>query len=61
MDRPKDLNAINTAAQWEMHNVWQWLNREPLFSLAVITGTGRAFSAGAGLKERVRAPFKNPL
>jgi enoyl-CoA hydratase/carnithine racemase len=50
MDRPDSLNAMNTSAQWEMHNVWQWFDSEPTLSVAVITGTGRAFSAGADLK-----------
>jgi len=51
MDRPKDLNAMSTTAQWEMDSVWKWLDLEPNLSVAVITGTGRAFSAGADLKE----------
>ncbi|KPM38188.1 hypothetical protein AK830_g8363 [Neonectria ditissima] len=51
MDRPKDLNAMSTAAQWEMDSVWKWLDDEPNLSVAIITGTGRAFSAGADLKE----------
>uniref|UniRef100_L2FS75 Enoyl-hydratase n=1 Tax=Colletotrichum fructicola (strain Nara gc5) TaxID=1213859 RepID=L2FS75_COLFN len=51
MDRPKDLNAMSTAAQWEMDSVWKWLDQEPKLSVAIITGTGRAFSAGADLKE----------
>lgn len=51
MDRPKALNAMSTAAQWEMDSVWKWLDREPSLSIAIITGTGRAFSAGADLKE----------
>ncbi|KAI9896788.1 hypothetical protein N3K66_007810 [Trichothecium roseum] len=51
MDRPSVLNAMSTAAQWEMHAVWTWFDAEPTLSVAVITGTGRAFSAGADLKE----------
>ncbi|KAI4604021.1 hypothetical protein KJ359_000147 [Pestalotiopsis sp. 9143b] len=51
MDRPQDLNAMSTAAQWEMDSVWKWLDSEPNLSVAIITGTGRAFSAGADLKE----------
>ncbi|KAJ3941222.1 uncharacterized protein N0V96_009103 [Colletotrichum fioriniae] len=51
MDRPKDLNAMSTAAQWEMDSVWKWYDQEPNLSVAIITGTGRAFSAGADLKE----------
>ncbi|KAH8176650.1 enoyl-CoA hydratase/isomerase domain-containing protein [Sarocladium implicatum] len=51
MDRPKDLNAMSTAGQWEMDSVWKWFDDEPNLSVAIITGTGRAFSAGADLKE----------
>ncbi|KAK0388941.1 hypothetical protein NLU13_2518 [Sarocladium strictum] len=51
MDRPKDLNAMSTAGQWEMDAVWKWFDDEPSLSVAIITGTGRAFSAGADLKE----------
>lgn len=51
MDRPKDLNAMSTVAQWEMDSVWKWFDQEPNLSVAIITGTGRAFSAGADLKE----------
>jgi enoyl-CoA hydratase/carnithine racemase len=51
MDRPEALNAMSTAGQWEMHNVWQWFDQEESLSVAIITGTGRAFSAGADLKE----------
>jgi len=51
MDRPKDLNAMSTTAQWEMDSVWKWFDLEPTLSVAIITGTGRAFSAGADLKE----------
>lgn len=42
---------MSTAAQWEMDSVWKWLDSEKSLSIAVITGTGRAFSAGADLKE----------
>ncbi|KAF2651223.1 enoyl-CoA hydratase/isomerase [Lophiostoma macrostomum CBS 122681] len=51
MDRPSALNAMSTAAQWEMDSIWKWLDDEPNLSVAIITGTGRAFSAGADLKE----------
>jgi enoyl-CoA hydratase/carnithine racemase len=50
MDRPDALNAMNMDAQWEMHAVWEWFDSEPTLSIAVITGTGRAFSSGADLK-----------
>jgi enoyl-CoA hydratase/carnithine racemase len=34
-----------------MDSMWKWLDDEPNLSVAIITGTGRAFSAGADLKE----------
>jgi enoyl-CoA hydratase/carnithine racemase len=51
MDRPSALNAMSTTGQWEMDSVWKWFDLEPTLSVAIITGTGRAFSAGADLKE----------
>ncbi|KAF1844961.1 enoyl-CoA hydratase/isomerase [Cucurbitaria berberidis CBS 394.84] len=51
MSRPKDLNCMNTSAHWEMDAFWKWLDLEPSLTVAIITGSGRAFSAGADLKE----------
>ena len=34
-----------------MDSVWKWFDQEDSLSVAVITGEGRAFSAGADLKE----------
>lgn len=42
---------MSTTAQREMDSVWKWFDSEQSLSVAVITGTGRAFSAGADLKE----------
>ncbi|CAK7219513.1 hypothetical protein SBRCBS47491_003878 [Sporothrix bragantina] len=62
MDRPRDLNAMPTIGQIEMNEVWKWFDDEPNLSVAIITGTGRAFSAGADLKEwdRSMAPDADP-
>jgi len=42
---------MNTSAHWEMDAFWKWLDLEPSLTVAIITGSGRAFSAGADLKE----------
>ncbi|EKG10063.1 hypothetical protein MPH_12843 [Macrophomina phaseolina MS6] len=51
LNRPKELNCINTAGHIELDQVFTWLDREPALRVAIITGNGRAFCAGADLKE----------
>ncbi|KAF2094310.1 ClpP/crotonase [Rhizodiscina lignyota] len=52
LNRPKELNCMNSEGQHELEAVWRWLDEEPTLSVGIITGAGRAFSAGADLKER---------
>ncbi|KAG7005574.1 hypothetical protein G7Y79_00019g047540 [Physcia stellaris] len=51
LSRPKDLNCINSAGNAELDRVWQWLDSEPSLRIGIVTGEGRAFCAGADLKE----------
>ncbi|PLN79731.1 ClpP/crotonase-like domain-containing protein [Aspergillus taichungensis] len=51
LSRPKQLNCINTAGHHELHAVWEWMDAEPDLRVGVLTGEGRAFCAGADLKE----------
>ena len=57
--RPKDLNCINSAGNEELHSIWTWLDDEPSLRVGIVTGQGRAFSAGADLKG-VPAPTQPP-
>lgn len=50
LNRPKSLNCINSEGNTELEQLWQWLDAEPSLCVGVITGTGRAFCAGADLK-----------
>src|ERR1700748_3400860 len=50
MNRPAQLNAMNAHASAEFGLVWPWFDNEPNLSVAIITGAGRAFCAGADLK-----------
>ncbi|KAK8244436.1 enoyl-CoA hydratase [Phyllosticta capitalensis] len=51
LNRPRDLNCINGAGHVELDAVWSWMDREPSLRVGIVTGAGRAFCAGADLKE----------
>ncbi|CAG8020712.1 unnamed protein product [Penicillium olsonii] len=51
LSRPRDLNCINAQGHADLHSVWEWLDEEPSLRVGVLTGQGRAFCAGADLKE----------
>ena len=46
LNRPDDLNAVNDNLHVGLARLWQRLTDDPTARAAVITGAGRAFSAG---------------
>jgi enoyl-CoA hydratase len=46
LNRPDDLNAVNHDLHEGVADIWPQLNRDPDVRAVVITGNGRAFSAG---------------
>jgi len=50
-NRPERLNALDRASLARLHQVLVDLAGQPAIRAVVLTGTGRAFSAGADLKE----------
>lgn len=50
LNRPELLNAADRQLHTELVEVWQTIDRDPSVRVAVITGAGRAFSAGGDLK-----------
>ncbi|KAL3419548.1 enoyl-hydratase [Phlyctema vagabunda] len=50
-NRPLSLNAMSDTTHHELQSLFSWLDNEPLLRVAIITGSGRAFCAGADLKE----------
>ena len=49
IDRPEVLNATNDRLHWELTQVWLTLDADDSARVAVVTGRGRAFSAGGDL------------
>jgi enoyl-CoA hydratase len=49
IDRPEVLNAANLRLHKELAEVWAVLDADPDVACSVITGAGRAFSAGGDL------------
>jgi enoyl-CoA hydratase/carnithine racemase len=52
LNRPEVLNAINSTMMAELLTFWQQIESEASTRCVVLTGAGKAFCAGADLKER---------
>ena len=59
MNRPEVLNATNARLHYELSRIWLDIGDDPEVRVAVITGAGRAFSAGGDLNN-VRTIIGNP-
>src|SRR5437773_6714638 len=59
INRPEVLNATNDRLHWELTQVWLTVAADAETRVAVITGKGRAFSAGGDL-EMVEANATDP-
>ncbi|POS68979.1 enoyl-CoA hydratase [Diaporthe helianthi] len=51
INRPDALNAIPSTNHVLYDALWRWYDSQPTLRCAILTGTGRAFCAGADLKE----------
>lgn len=49
LNRPEVLNAANARLHWELGEIWRVFDRDPDARVALVTGAGRAFSAGGDL------------
>jgi enoyl-CoA hydratase/carnithine racemase len=65
LNNPKGLNCLSTSMHYALHTLFAWYDNEPTLRCCIITGSGRAFCAGADLKEwnennAARAAGKTP-
>jgi len=49
INRPDELNAVNQPLHWALANVWRQLSMDHDAKVVILTGAGRAFSAGGDL------------
>jgi len=49
LNRPNELNAVNPGLHWALANVWRQLAADTEARVVILTGAGRAFSAGGDL------------
>jgi enoyl-CoA hydratase len=49
INRPEVMNATNARLHWELTQVWLTIDADPRARVALITGAGKAFSAGGDL------------
>src|SRR5712692_1216499 len=50
INRPEVMNATNARLHWELTQVWLTVDADPKARVALITGAGKAFSAGGDLE-----------
>ena len=51
LNRPERMNAIDSASEAALGRIWDAIDRDPEIRCVVLTGAGRAFCAGADMKE----------
>src|SRR5512143_3071861 len=49
INRPEVMNATNARLHWELTQVWLTIDADPDARVALVTGAGKAFSAGGDL------------
>jgi enoyl-CoA hydratase/carnithine racemase len=58
INRPDRLNALNAEVQSELSAAFARVDREPQIRVLILTGTGRAFCAGADIDELSTRPVE---
>ncbi len=59
LNRPDNLNALNMAVMSDVVDAFEKIDRDPAIAVSVLTGAGRAFAAGADIKEMQPQSFSD--
>ena len=60
LDRPEKLNAMNATLHSELARAWAAFRDDESLLVAILSGNGRCFSAGADLTEGGSGPYRYP-
>jgi enoyl-CoA hydratase/carnithine racemase len=62
INRPERRNALNRAANFELHDIFDEFESDPRYRVAIITGTGdMSFCAGADLRSEQRTTVEDAV
>lgn len=59
LNRPDSLNALNALVMAEVVAAFEAIDRNPEIAVSILTGAGRAFAAGADIKEMQSQSFSD--
>src|SRR5258707_12922626 len=59
-DRPETYNSVDAATHTQLTNIWRDINDDPDISAIIVTGAGKAFSAGGDF-ELIKSILDNPM
>src|SRR5438270_12959655 len=59
LNRPKALNALNTQVMNEVTSAATELDNDPGIGAIIVTGSAKAFAAGADIKEMAELTFSD--
>ena len=58
-DRPETYNSVDAETHTQLTNIWRDINDDPDISAVIVTGAGKAFSAGGDF-EMIKSILENP-
>ena len=59
-DRPETYNSVDAATHTQLTNIWRDINDDPDINAVIVTGAGKAFSAGGDF-ELIKSILDNPV
>jgi enoyl-CoA hydratase len=60
LDRPETYNSVDAQTHTQLTNIWRDINDDPDISAAIVTGAGKAFSAGGDF-ELIKRILDDPV